>query len=159
MHCVACDRPVAKRDDKVIFWCFFLSFFFGVFMILMFFFICWSSNWLVPTWWKIDLSNTTSLFQDHYYFHLSFLLIRFWSFNHWQKRPSRENSTYHFWIITKTWWQRSSQIQIWTLKSIQLPLKLSCQLIFLPYLSFFESKNKNKSVIKSNLTIRNGPFS
>ena len=66
------------------------------------FFICRSSNWLVPTWWKIDLAKTTPLFQDHYYFHLSFTLIRFWRFYHWQKRLSRENSTYHFWIITKT---------------------------------------------------------
>ena len=27
MSCVACVIPLAKRDDKVIFWCFFLSFF------------------------------------------------------------------------------------------------------------------------------------
>ena len=93
-------------------------FFFVVFMISMFFFICWSSNWLVPTWWKIDLAKTTPLFQDYYYFHRSFILIRFWSFYHWQKSLSRENTTYHFWIITKTWWQRGSQIQVWTLKSI-----------------------------------------
>ena len=38
MHCVACVSPVAKRDDKVLYWRFFLSFFFFVFMISMLFF-------------------------------------------------------------------------------------------------------------------------
>ena len=157
MHCVACVSPVAKRDDKVIFWCFFLSFFSLFSWFRWFLFICWSSNWLVPTWWKIDLAKTTPLFQDYYYFHFSFILIRFWSFYHWQKSLSRENSTYHFWIITKTWWQRGSQIQVWTLKSIHYHfITMSTYFLAIPVIIWIK---KNQSVIKSNLTIRNGPFS
>jgi hypothetical protein len=39
MHCVACVIPVVKREDKVIFWCFFLNYCLVVFMISMFFFL------------------------------------------------------------------------------------------------------------------------
>ncbi len=122
---------------------FLLEFFFVVFKILMFFHLFVDLRTDVATWWKINHAKTTPLFQDYDYFNLLFFLIRFWSFYHWQKHLSRENSTYHFWINTKTWWQRNSQIQVWTLISIHYHfIIMSTFFLTIPVIIWIKKKSK-----------------
>ncbi len=134
---------------------FLIEFFFLLFSWFRWFFlICWSSNWLVPTWWKIDLAKTTPLFQDYYYFHLSFILICFWSFYHSSIARKLNLSFLNNYQDLMTEKLSNSSLDF---KKHSLPLYYHVNLFSYHPCHYLNQKNQN--AIKSNLTIRNGPFS